>query len=422
MFKKKLIEAPLNYWEEKSYMMIIPKTANENLLKNALANLSASKEIKILENNYNAPKNCIILNIEYENTTYEVGLYTSGINVPGYYLNNAMFSDFEKESLLNANQALTIFMSFNDEIKKCYQLELKLAITMVPDYLGVLDESAEKMLAAKWIHSLTSSNVLPSSKYLYSIQAVTNSKNKIWLHTHGLNRCGLPELEILDSNQEQSQNHYNLINTYAMYLLDKPEKINPNYIGTYIGRLINDKPIVLTCAPWTESIKEYKKLDLGGIKDRTHSHNGKTSLIFLYQSEEDEKNKKLSKVSTYNDLWGKNPLLFFSDAETKRMKDLAIERFNYVKEYFKNKENDILIKVGLYSKKEEKYEHVWFELLEIKGNKFKAKLTQEPYYFDDIHEGYEAWFTKEDITDWLIYTKNFCANPDNVFLLEGAEE
>lgn len=149
MFKKKLIEAPQNYWEEKSYMMIIPKTTDENLLKNALANLSASKEIKILENNYNAPKNCIILTIEYENTTYEV---------------------------------------------------------------------------------------------------------------------------------------------------------------------------------------------------------------------------------------------------------------------------------GLYSEKEEKYEHIWFELLEIKGNKFKAKLTQEPYYFDDIHEGYEAWFTKEDITDWLIYTKNFCANPDNVFLLEGAEE
>jgi len=83
-------------------------------------------------------------------------------------------------------------------------------------------------------------------------------------------------------------------------------------------------------------LKEYKNLDLGGPQDREDGHNTKTSLIFLYKSEEDEENKVLTKVSEFNDLWGENPIFFISDEETARMKSLAMERFDYVKEEFKN--------------------------------------------------------------------------------------
>ena len=100
------------------------------------------------------------------------------------------------------------------------------------------------------------------------------------------------------------------------------------------------------------------------------------------------------------------------------MKALAIERFNYVKESFKNKENNILIKVGLPLKEKGQFEHIWFELLELKEDKFKAKLTQEPYDIEDLHTGDEAWYTIEEITDWIIYTKEFAVNPNNVYLLE----
>ena len=58
------------------------------------------------------------------------------------------------------------------------------------------------------------------------------------------------------------------------------------------------------------------------------------------------------------------------------------------------------------------------KLLKIRNNKFKAKLTQEPYDIENMHPGYIAWFSIEDITDWLIYTKDFSVNPDNAYLLE----
>ncbi len=418
MFKKKLTESPLYYWEEKSYMMVIPSNEEENLVKDIITRVSSIKDVEIKAHNLDEEKGCGELKIEYENEEYEVGFFIGGISVPKNYLRDIVFSDSERARILKAKKALTIFMKFSENVKKSYHLELKLAVAMVPDLIGVMDESAEKMLSSKWVMMTANSEVLPSSKNLFSVQAVIDNDKKVWLHTHGLCRCGITELEILDSDENNEQNHYNLLNTYAMYLLDKKEKIEPNLNGVYIGNLENGYPIVVTCVSWTKGILEYKKLALGGIKDRKEGHNSKTSIVFVYKNEKDEKNKKLSKVSIYDKLLGENPLLFFSDEETSRMKKLAIERFGYVKKAYSDKNNAIIIKIGLPLEEKGKFEHIWFELLEFKGDKFKARLTQEPYYFDNIHKGYEEWYTVDDITDWIIYTPKFSINPDNVFLLE----
>ena len=131
----------------------------------------------------------------------------------------------------------------------------------------------------------------------------------------------------------------------------------------------------------------------------------------MYTSEENEANDVVSPISLYDELWGDNPLFYFSDDETARMKALAMERFKYVKDSFKNKENQILIKIGLPIENTDSFEH-------IKGGKFKAKLTQEPYDIKDIHTGYEAWYTIDDVTDWVIYTPSSSINPSSVYLLE----
>ncbi len=418
-FKKKLTESPLAYWEEKSYMMVVPKDIDDDILKNGAKRLEKSKEIIVNKTNFGI-NGTIEMDITYEDEDYSIGFFLGEINVPDYYLHrNMFFTEEEKEELLAARKAITIFMKFRDDAKKSYHLQLKLATTLVPDLIGILDESAEKMLPKKWVSMAASSKVLPSSKDLFCVQAVQGDDQKVWLHTHGLCRCGITELEILDSDQEHYQQHYNLLNTYAMYLIDKKDKVDSIRDSVYIGRLINGYPVVVTCRSWVDGLGEYKKLNLGNAKDRENGHNSKTSILFLYQSEEDENNQVLSKVSVYDKLWGDNPLFFFSDEETIRMSDLARERFDYVKEGFKDKENEILIKVALPLKEEGNFEHIWFELLEIKGKKFKGKLTQEPYDVPDMHTGDEAWYTIDDITDWIIYTPTVAVSPGNAYLLDN---
>lgn len=415
MFFKKLKEVPLYYWEEQSIVMAIPEQSEcENLLKNVFERINKSKEIKVIDSSTDYSNQTFNFKVKYKKKTYEVGMYVGGVNVPEYYLNNLAINDEKKKALLEAKTAISIFMKFDEDPKTSFHLQIKIANLVVPNMLALLDESAERLFVSEWVKLTAESEFTPSSRDLYAVQAINDNDGSVWLHTHGLLRCHINELEILGSNSDVSRNHYNLINSYAMYLIDKKgESVG----GDYIGRLINGMPVVATSISWVDALKYYKNVKNGGKRDRKNGHNSKSNVIFLYTSEENEKNNVYSKVSEFNDLWGDNPLFFISDAETSRMKNVAIERFDYVKKAYKDKKNTILLKIGLPLEEKGKYEHIWFELLEIKKDKFKAKLTQEPYYFENMHEGDEEWYTLSDLTDWIIYTETYSIAPDTAYLL-----
>ena len=423
MFLKKkkpidLVEAPLNYWEEKSYMLVIPDDSKEDFMTGIFERVSKVEGIEVKETQPWTFNESGKIKFAYENEEYEVQFYPSEFSVPASYITNVYsLSEDEKEKIMNAHMALTIVMEFHKDFKQSYHLQLKLAVAMIPNLLGIMDESAEKFMSAAWAIMAANSKVTPGPNNLYTVQAVSGENGEVWLHTHGLCRCGLTELEILESDRENYNNHYHLISTYASYLIDKKGDFNPQVDSAYIGVLSNRQPIVVTCVPWTKGLQEYKKLTLGGVNDRKDAHNSKTSLLFIYKSESDEKQHLLSKVSEYNDLWGENPIFFISDEETARMKELAIERFNFVKEQFTKEANKIIIKIGIPVDEGDNLEHIWFELIELNGERFKAKLTQEPYNVRNMHEGDEAWYCVDDITDWIIYTPDFTVTPSSAYML-----
>ncbi|MBO5561676.1 MAG: DUF4026 domain-containing protein, partial [Firmicutes bacterium] len=311
------------------------------------------------------------------------------------------------------------YMKFGKDPKVSYHLQLKLADAMIPGFAGLVDESAEKLLCYDWVKMAAESKVLPSSKALFIIQAVYDEKTgEVWLHTHGLARCGLTELEILQSDREHYNEHGAVINTLASRLLDK-DKVRDN--TAYIGQLTNGAPVVAVMVPWTEGLHEYKNLKFGGADDRTEEHGGDTSLIFFYRSEDDEKNKRLRKVSELDKEWGDNPMFFISNEETERMSMLARERFEYLKMHADNKEYHILIKVGLKTDLPDmEKEHIWFELKGFEGEAFRAVLTQEPFADLGMHTGDEGVYTVDDVTDWIVYTPKVAITPETAYLLRIA--
>lgn len=414
--EKELKEAPLGYWEKESYMIIIPKEATRTLLDGIVDRVAQIEGVEIKEKTALTEQKVGRMKINYENEDFEIGYYPSSFSLPNFYLDdpNYYFSKGEKEEFKNAKASLTLFMKFNKDAKKSYHLQLKLAVAMVPNLIGVMDESAEKLLPKAWVEMTAKSKILPGSKDLYTVHAVTAENGEVWLHTHGLCRCDLTELEVLNSNKENYNSHYELITTFASYLIDKKIEFEGS---AYIGALLNGQPIVVTYLPWTEGLSEYKEITLGGIEDRQDGHNSRTSIIFLYKNGEDEKKKKRSKISIFNDFWNNNPLFFISNEETARMKELAMERFSFVKEAFNNKENKIIIKIGLPVDNESQFEHIWFELLAFEGDRFKARLTQEPYDVENMHEGDIGWYTVQDVTDWTIYTPSFPVTPGTAYLL-----
>ncbi len=417
-----LQEAPLGYWEEKSYMMAIPEDSSGDLLDGIFERAAAVKGITVIAKRLPGEDQPGKITFDYGGEEYDAGFFVNDFQWSEMLLmNNQYFSEEDIAKLKAADKGLVIFMAFHEDCKKSFHIQLKLAAAMVPNALGILDESAEKMMSAKWAAMAAASSVTPGPEDMFKVHAVTDKKGEVWLHTHGLCRCGITELEILQSDKDNYDNHYHLLSTFASHLMDKSEPFIPRKSSKYIGMLSDGTPVVVTYVSWTEGLKEYGKLALGGVDDRKDGHNSRTSLVFAYQSEEDEKNGKLSKVSVYNHVLGDNPLFFISDAETDRMRILARERFHFVREQGLKEGNKTLIKIGLLRDDNEgdsnAREHIWFELAAFEGDSFKARLTQEPYDVAGMHEGDEGIYTVEDVTDWIIYTPAFAVTPGTAYLL-----
>ena len=428
LFKnKKLKEEPLGYWEEKSYMLaIIEKYEKEEFSSvRIIESITNMDGINVKGHHFNEEEGKLYVNLEYQNLEYEVGIYPSNFNLPNTYINESLnFSKKELENIRNSESAIVVFMKFSNDAKKSFHLQIKLILAIAPNLVGLIDESAERLLSVKWAKILASSKIPPSAKDLFNIHAVCSSTNEVWLHTHGLARCNVTELEILQSDIDNCEHHSHLLNAYAEFIIDKKGKFNPHEEPICIGILSNRTPIIVICKSWVDAIGLYDKLELGGIADRKEGHNSKTSPIFVYKNIEDKENNKLSKVTIFNDLLAHDPIYFLSEEETLRMKSLAIERFDYLKKGFENKENKAIVKIGLKvdkSKKDSGVEHIWFEIVEFKGDKFKARLTQEPYNIKDIKINDERWFKKEDITDFEILTSKGVIYPSSVYLLDDDE-
>lgn len=412
-------EAPLNYWEKESYLMALPSSGYVDVSEDTILRVRDIAGVDIIESALPDEEKPGHIVLSFEDEIYEIGFYKDGFSLPemlsrqGYY-----FTEEEMEAIARSESALTVFMEFPGDSRKAYHLQLKVVKAMVPDLLAVMDESAERLVSGRWVTLATESNVAPSAQSLFTVQAVGGENGSVWLHTHGLNRCGLYELEVLGSDQDNYSDHFNVINTFASILLDSKDRPEPGE-GVRIGMFDVNRPMVATYVSWTKGLSEYPGIDLGGIEDRRQGHNTKTAIVFLYKEEKDEMTRTFRKVSEFNGLWADNPLFFISTRETERMSALARERFGMVK-YMAEKNCPVILKIALrtdHGESEDDHEHIWFELIRFDGDEFEARLTQEPYDVSAMHTGDVGRYSVDNVTDWLIQTPDFTVAPDNAYLL-----
>lgn len=403
----------------KSCMIAIPK-CEEDLkdIEGIMNRISNNAEIKLLAHEYDEGMK---LTLEVEEMEYTVVMAPVDINLSEMYRIQHFFPDIDIDTVQKAEFGLEVDMEFGEDALTSYHAQLKIMNVLMPDAVAILDASSEKVLSGKWVKLAAESKVPPAPRYIYTVQAVSGEDDCVWLHSHGLNRCGIPELEVLNSTIDTYQSHYNIIETMAGRLLELEE---PLEMGEpfYLARVTEDIPMFTTLVPWQEAVEHYPDDMLGGKCDREDSHNENTCGIFVFASQEDLENGEYSPVSIFDEFLQDNPLYMISNKETDRMRNLAAERLNYMLDAAKNDENTIILKIGLemdeeFKEDDNEREHIWFELLEVEDGAVRCRLTQEPYFVKNMHEGSEGTYTFDKITDWLIYTKERRISPDDVYIM-----
>ncbi len=417
---------PLEGTIQKTYsdMLGVPRNQQDiDDIDKIFERVKSNDELEVLAKS-TGDKTCVV--VKYKEEEYNVEFHVTTFDIPELFTINHLLDEESIKMIQESKRGLCVTMTFGTVNTVSYHLQLKMLNIMIPDLVAVVDFCCERIYSGKWVKLAAQSKVPPSPLYLYTVQAVSGKKDKVWLHTHGLNRCGGIELEIVDSNKENCNNHYNIIMALAGRIADKNSFINERE-PMYIARLSRDVELVATWVDWKRVMANMDKKDLGGVQDRDDGiHNGKTGIVYLYASEEDYNNEIYSPVSIYDKELADNPLIMYTNEETQRMKALATERLYVLKDCVKNKGAEALIKVGLepdqeykteYELDEEFNEHIWFELMELKENTFIAQLTQEPYYVNNLKAGDIREISYDDITDWTMLVEEQRITPDTVYLV-----
>ncbi len=409
--------------KEESRMLVVPENPDD-ILPDAFIKRASAGGAVTLKNMEKGENNILKLTLQVSGRTHEVRIYISDISVPDFFRTEHFFSDLDFQKIDKVGVSVAVEMDYNENFLETYHDQLKIIDYLVPDKLAVFDIPSEKILSGKWVKLAAQSAVPPAPKYLFTVQAVCTEGDEVWLHTHGLKRCGLTELEIMGSSRETYNSHYSVMETLAVRMLENeaaPEGYEPVFVAWLTERIA----MVAALVDWKDAQQYYPGAKLGTEADRDDWHSEGTSVILIYPGPDAAENRKPAPVQLLDDYLGTNTLLMISNTETERMRKLAQERISYVKKAADSHSDiHILMKIGLKVDREfitpddpDQREHIWFELEEYSGDMFRCVLTQEPYYVKSMHEGSHGTYSLEDVTDWMIMAGDRRYTPDDAYLM-----
>ena len=445
--KNKKIYQDINNEEaflEPSYMGIIPSDQNfeisENYLRSVIEKNEEVELISIKGLDIEDMQQSFELVIEYKGESY-TALVAKNVNDPEYLQSlsfaNRVNHDYT-EKALNAKHYIDISIMFQEDALESYFFQLKLMNTVVPEACLGLDFSAMTVFSPDWMKMLIAADTPPSPKYLYTIHAVYDGEedNRVyWLHTHGLLRCGSMELEVVNLKRGV-QDIYSMLNYAAGLFIQNHYKENESFTVGYDGLNMN-----LAWVKWEEALRKFPKSILGGLDERQDEndvHTGPSGVLFAVEE------GNLVSPEIYADTLADNPIIYISNSETNRMRKLALSQLSVFNEAFekyekkvekkgilsglfkskKETQNDwtFLVKLGLIvdnAKDDTEREHLWFDVINIDGDRVTAKLTNKPYWIAKLKNGETYTYPIKDVlTDWVIYSPEDTFSPDMAYLLK----
>jgi len=329
----------------------------------------------------------------------------------------------EREQALKSAHAITVETEFGDEPLADFHRHARVLVAAAPGAVAFLDGSAAETHSGAWLRDLAAAGVPPGATATFRIHAVAEGEGRaerVWLHTHGLRRLGLPELEIVDVPQSAAGTLGEVINAMANAFLcfgmpPAGEPFGPG--GGKSGGLL-----------WLPLEQALPHLPRGmWIDDRDEGH---SEAVVLLSPPGLFSRRYRNPATLVKGFERHPPVVPLSNAETERMAALAKERlprFAYLQSrYSEDTDNWIfLIHVGLpvdpeFQEDEDapEREHLWFQVHALRESEFEATLVNQPIGIKALREGQRGTWSLEGLSDWAILGTRGQFDPSSIFFLE----
>ncbi len=418
---------PLEVTRLPSYMMVVPRDQADirepkDVVDRLRDALEADPAVEIREFAMDRERHCPTVVLGYREEEYQIWFYPEDFQANGLY---QLCHDIPETDMARMEDTvgLTVEMRFHEDAQAGLHLQLKVLTAMVPEALAVVDFSRERVLSPIWAKMAAASQVDPGLDYLFAVQAVYEG-GPVWLHSHGLARCGFPELEALNVPKEKVQMVGEMVVSLAEQVIDRggfPEEDKP----VMVSKLSEDDALVVSWRRWERCMQDYPKGTLGLEGDRGEGHNGPSGVLSFYETPEDMERGRRTPLGEFDPERYQHPMQLLTTRETERMQALAVERLEWLRQGFAQSEAKSIVKMGLdqdtgREEEDDFYngkEHIWFELKELREHSLVGSLINEPYFISGLHEGDELEVELDRLTDWRLYRDGRQITPDEAYLL-----
>ena len=273
----------------------------------------------------------------------------------------------------------------------------------VPGLVAVYDDNAVVVRSGHEIHDLCACDVPPRASTLYAIHVVEGTGG-LWLHTHGLLRTGLPDLDLLGIPTQLADDAHELLNAIVDALLAGIEPA-PS------GRLDLGEGLGLRLLPLGDAVGLFPPDIAGGSNDRSGqmADHGGDRLIAL------DARRDLAPLDTLFQV-GAEGTLYKSRGETERQRSLSVSRWGTFGQLFamnrQGTEWSFHVKLAYDQQAAGTREHLWFEVLGLRPGRVHGRLMNRPVDVPGLRAGQELWQPLERLTDWLIVTPHGNFDPE----------
>lgn len=352
------------------------------------------------------------------------------------YRNRNLLED-ERMEMHTAAQILecTAYLD-TDYPQSHWMLQLAVTDALAGECHAVQDPLSTQFFSGTWLAEMAQTHTPPSLEMAYVTHVILPEDDQsadFWLHTHGLLRFGLPELEILRARRANLEIGQSIINSVSQAMLDNRniwhEEETVLCANTAEGELsVHLMPWQEAlrsdlCAPVKKGLFKRKTADLnGGWTDRPEGdiHTEPSLAIF------GERNGQAAHLSDFGAALeeGSHVMIMLPNWETKRMYWLAEEKLPLFAACLKRHPPEervwsYLMKIGCTSEATGATEHMWFTVQDIGGGNVSAQLINSPFNIPEMQNGVTYTLPLEDMTDWCIYSAPLQTRitPENVFHL-----
>lgn len=304
----------------------------------------------------------------------------------------------EQEFELTRNSRWMVMLRTNyepdDEPNEHFHAHIKLADTVAEGLAHACIDTNSMLLRSKTtLRELAACTVAPAPEEMYQIHAISNDDG-YWLHTHGLRRFEIPELELIGVPRAQLEDAYTAFQWLIAYVL-------PVFIPADGMEICFGSDVSIRLRPWQTVIEQLPGGALGGRNDREATEHSGWRLVVCDQRDDD----KFSIEDFLGSVKG-DPIFWLSDEESARRAELARARFGHAAAAWYSSQFDqrrMGVKAGVpFNEQCEDLsalmdedtlptgisrEHMWFELQAIEGKTLVARLESEPVFATYLTRG-----------------------------------